>query len=203
MVIDRGGGPRLGSDGRTFIFVRSDPKQSILRAASDGTHLETLFDEFSASSPSISPDGKTMYFTSTRGGVYTLWSMAIPGGTPRSLGHTGMDVRFAISPDGRTGVFIDATRTVMLCDLPDCTNARPSRTDTWGTFTPDGHGLTFVPRGDPKYIWIQPFGAPARPLTQFADRYFVNDYSFSRDGKRLVATRIVTTSDIVMLKGLR
>ncbi len=203
VIIDRGAVPRLSPDGHAINFIRQDPKQTILRAFADGSHIETLFDAFPAMAPSLSPDGKTLYFTSTRGGAYTLWSVAVPGGTPRQLGHTGMQVRLSISPDGRTGAFVDASGTVMLCDLPECTNVRPSRTDAWGTFAPDGHGLTFIPRNDPKNVWIQPFGGPARPLTHFTDKYAVNDYSFSSDGRRLVVTRTITTSDIVMLKGLR
>ncbi|TAK15886.1 MAG: hypothetical protein EPO35_06355 [Acidobacteria bacterium] len=203
LIIEPGANPRLSADGRAIAFVRHEPRQTILRAASDGSHVETLLDALPAMSPALSPDGKTLYFTSTEGGAYTLWSVAVPGGTPRKLGHTGMDVRFAISPDGRTGSFLDASRKGMLCDLPECTNARPSGADAWGSFTPDGRGLAFVPRNDPKNVWVQPFGAPARPLTHFTDKRVINDFSFSRDGRGLIITRSITASDIVMITGLR
>jgi Tol biopolymer transport system component len=203
VVVDRGFNGVLSADEKTMMFVRSIPKQTVLRASVDGSRLEVLFDEFPALSPALAPDGKTLYFTSTRGGAYTLWSMAIPGGTPRSLGHTGMDVRFAIARDGRTGVFLDATRAVTLCDLPDCTNSRPAGTDAWGRFTPDGRALAFIPRADPHNVWVQAFGTTARPLTRFDERYTISDFSFSHDGTRLVLTRMLTTSDVVLIKGLR
>ena len=202
MVIEPGGGPRLGPDGRIY-FNRAVPKRAFMRVATDGSRVETIAEDSVLLSPAVPSDGRTLYFTSTEGGAYTLWSMPVSGGTPRKLGHTGMDIRFAISSDGRTGAFIDRTRAVVLCDLPDCTNVRPSGTDVWGRFTPDGLGLVYMPREDPGNLWVQPFGGKARPLTRFSDKYRINDFSFSADGRRLVMTRIVTTSDIVMLKGLR
>jgi eukaryotic-like serine/threonine-protein kinase len=202
IVVERGTVARLTADGRTVYFNRAVPKRAYMRMSSDGSRVETIT-EMPVQSASVTSDGKTLYFTSTQGGTYTLWSIALPDGTPRQLGHTGMDNRFSISPDGRTGAFVDKTRAIVLCDLPDCTNVRPSGTDAWGYFTPDGRGLAYISRDDPRNVWVQPFGGKARPLTHFSGRYVINDLQFSRDGRRLVVTRIDTTSDIVMIKGLR
>src|SRR3954471_25041472 len=51
----------------------------------------------------LSPDGRTLYFTSPKDGIPTLWSFTVAGGAPRELGHSGLGVRFPISPDGRKG----------------------------------------------------------------------------------------------------
>ena len=204
LIAERGGLPRLTADGRSVFFVRGDPTQALMRVSRDGSNLATILEDPAMTSPAVTPDGRTLYFTSTQGGTYTLWSMpAAAGGTPRALGHTGMGVRFTISPDGRTGGFIDRTRTVVLCDLPDCRNVRPAGVTELGTFTPDGRGFAYIPRDDPKNIWVQPFDGAAKPLTTFTDKYQANTFAFSVDGSRLVVTRGVTTSDIVMIKGLR
>jgi hypothetical protein len=155
------------------------------------------------SAPALSPDGRTLYYTSTEGGTYTLWSMSVPGGTPRSLGHTGMRIQFATSPDGRLGAFIDNKGVSMLCDLPDCTNARPAGIGVFGRFTPDGRGFSYVPPADPKNVWIQPFNGTAYPVTKFTDRYVVLSHSFSHDGRRLLVHRGIATSDIVLISGVR
>lgn len=201
-VVEHGLVPRLTADGRTVYFTHTGPTRAYMRMASDGSRVETVTDMV-VQSPAMTADGRTLYFTSTQGGAFTLWSLAVPGGTPRNLGHTGMTNWFSISPDGRTGAFTDKTRATVLCDLPDCTNVRPSGTDAWGFFTPDGRGLAYISRDDPRNVWVQPFGGKPRPLTHFSDQYVINDFSFSRDGRRLVVTRNATTSDIVMIKGLR
>jgi hypothetical protein len=40
-------------------------------------------------------------------------------------------------------------------------------------------------------------------LTKFTDGRTITDYAWSRGGKRLAISRSVTTSDIVLFKGLR
>jgi hypothetical protein len=40
-------------------------------------------------------------------------------------------------------------------------------------------------------------------FTKFIDGRTITDYAWSRDGKRLSISRSVTTSDIVLFKGLR
>jgi Tol biopolymer transport system component/DNA-binding winged helix-turn-helix (wHTH) protein len=54
--------------------------------------------------PSVSPDGRTLAFASSRSGVPGLWVMSIDGANPRRL-TTGGDTRPSFSPDGRWVAF--------------------------------------------------------------------------------------------------
>ena len=89
----------------------------------------------------------------------------------------------------------------MMCDLPDCTNARASslagRAARW---TPDKQS---VASADQANVWVRPIagGAP-HPLTTFTDKT-ISDFTFSPDGKRLAVTRGTTLADIVLIKGIR
>jgi Tol biopolymer transport system component len=46
-------------------------------------------------------------------------------------------------------------------------------------------------------------GSTARQLTHFAADRTINDYAWSRDGKRLAVTRQSIGNDIVLFRGLR
>jgi len=70
-------------------------------------------------------------------------------------------------------------------------------------WTPDGRGLTYadVTRTN---LWVQPIdGGAARPLTTFAEGKQIASFAWSPDGRQLAVARPVTTSDIVLLKGVR
>ncbi len=202
VVADRGAALRLTPDGRSIVFWGGAPP-TIMRMSIDGSNVETILDRPGILAPTLTPDGATLYFTTRTNDSFTLWTMPLVGGTPREFGPRGIGGnRLHIAPDGRTAAFVDAKRTVMLCDLPDCTNVRSAGVETSGPFTPDGRAIACVPRDDQKNIWIQPLGGGARrQLTHFTGKYDVQDFSFSADGTRLVVTRSMTTSDIVMIKG--
>jgi Tol biopolymer transport system component len=70
-------------------------------------------------------------------------------------------------------------------------------------WTADGRGLTYADVAGTN-VWVQPIdgGAP-RQLTTFADSRKIANFAWSPDGKQLAVARAVTTSDIVLLKGVR
>lgn len=70
-------------------------------------------------------------------------------------------------------------------------------------WTPDGRGLAYLDAAQ-ENISVQPIegGAPRR-LTTFTDRKQIRDFDWSPDGKQLAIVRSVSTSDIVLLKGVR
>jgi Tol biopolymer transport system component len=69
-------------------------------------------------------------------------------------------------------------------------------------WSPDGLGLAYVdPSGT--NVWVQPItGGRPRQLTHFTDRRII-DFAWSHDGQRLALSRATTTSDIVILKGVK
>lgn len=70
-------------------------------------------------------------------------------------------------------------------------------------WTPDDRGLTYADALGTN-LWVQPIdgGAPYQ-LTTFTDGKRMSGFAWSPDGKQLALARAVTTSDIVLLKGVR
>jgi serine/threonine protein kinase len=56
-------------------------------------------------SPSVSPDGRTIAFISTRSGTESIWRMDIDGGNPVQLTRTGLEFFPKITPDGKDVIY--------------------------------------------------------------------------------------------------
>src|SRR5579862_4196165 len=82
---------------------KSEIDTQIFLAAADGSHSTQLTrGEKSASSPSFSPDGRYVYFSSERSGKPNLWRIPVDGGEAEMLtdwkGELGA---YRVSPDGK------------------------------------------------------------------------------------------------------
>ncbi|HUE87893.1 MAG TPA: hypothetical protein VMO26_17610 [Vicinamibacterales bacterium] len=71
----------------------------IWRMNADGSDRRLIGDALDASYLEIAPDGRTVYYTSSRQGPSSTWRIPIEGGTP-TLVMSQFD-RAAVSPDGR------------------------------------------------------------------------------------------------------
>jgi Tol biopolymer transport system component len=206
LVVDNGISPEVTADGRTIVFRRPSDKVGLYRVNIDGSGL-TLLVEGDPGSAVILRDDRTVLFTSNRSGVQAMWSVPLAGGPAREILHRFVGAGSLLeSPDGRrllfSGGVVDGRSLNMVCDLPDCTNPHewPVRLGRW---TPDGHGVAYVDRTDPKNIWVQPIdGGSPRPLTKFTEKD-VRDFAWSPDGARLAITRGTGLADIVLIKGIR
>lgn len=94
--------------------------------------------------PNLSPDGKTLYFTSTRTGTSQIWRMDAAGGnqTQITIGDKENNTQPRISPDGETLYFIRRSRdgsTVMQMSLSNG-EARP--VENAGPIAPDRLALS-------------------------------------------------------------
>ena len=75
------------------------------------------------------------------------------------------------------------------------------RSPTALQWTPDGRAVAYATPSD---IWVQPRdgGAPYQ-LTKFPeDDLRIEDFEWSRDGRRLAFSRSKTTWDIVLFRGV-
>ncbi|PBS13340.1 peptidase S9 [Lysobacteraceae bacterium NML93-0792] len=133
--IDRVSSPVLSEDGRQLVFAQRS-------AEGDGSKAETAIYArnlvtrdmapprrvtpagWNVNSPSLSPDGQTLYFLSAKNGSSQLYSMPLAGGTPRQLTDVAVDVgSYRLSPDGTRVAFSADTFADCGADLA-CTKTR-------------------------------------------------------------------------------
>ena len=112
-TLDRVSAPTLSPDGRKLVFAKRVVDFAANKAATS-LWIEDLVARDSAppvrltpegwnvNSPAFSPDGKTVYFLSGKGGSSQLYAIPVAGGTPRQLTDLPVDVdAFLLSPDGQ------------------------------------------------------------------------------------------------------
>jgi serine/threonine protein kinase len=209
-IISKGRAPAPTPDGRTIVFVSAETGSGsgpIWRAEADGRNRKQLAPRGMV--PVVGRD-RSVIFLSAQSGVASLWVVSIDGGPARQLTKRPAS-RADVSPDGNRLVFRSVDEqghpVLVVCDLPDCTSERTlpdpvlSGSAKW---RPDGLSLAYVPRMAASNIWVLPLsGAAPHQLTQFTDGRRIDDFAWSRDGKRLAIVRSTTTTDIVLFKGLR
>jgi dipeptidyl aminopeptidase/acylaminoacyl peptidase len=111
VLLKRLSDPRASADGRSVAFVLSDTEMEANRRRNDlwlldlstpaATPRRLTQNPANDSSPRWSPDGKSLYFISTRSGTAQVWRLPLAGGEatavtdyPREIGS------FALSPAG-------------------------------------------------------------------------------------------------------
>ena len=73
--------------------------------------------------PIFSPDGKSIFFLSARGGSSQVWKLSLEGGEPVQVTRSPIDVdAYTMSRDGSMIAF--AAETFVDCDTLDCTKKR-------------------------------------------------------------------------------
>lgn len=106
--------PHFSPDGEKVAFVLQESRLEEGRSLSDiyvidadGRNLRQLTNSPSADNhPRWSPDGKTLYFVSTRKNGSQLWALPLDGGESRQLTDLGYGVTNPIvTPDGKSVVF--------------------------------------------------------------------------------------------------
>ncbi len=217
--IDRHSSPTLSPDGRKLVFAKRSIDDK-LEKASTGLWIEDLVardaappvrltpEGWSVNSPSFSPDGRTVYFLSGKGGTQQLYAIPAAGGKPRQVTDFALDVgTYRLSPDGTRVAFSADTFGDCGADLA-CTKKRlddekAKKTsgvvydqlfvrhwDTWN----DG-------RRNRLFVASLPQGAKAKPATtavaasatldgDVPSKPFggAEDYAWAPDGETLVAS---------------
>lgn len=151
-------------DGRRLVFslVATSPNQGdldVYTIAADGTDLRPVAKTMAAlsheESPSVSPDGRQVAFTSTSEGNQELYVASIDGGPRRRLtDDPALDVHPAWSPDGRRIAFAtdrwgDFEIAVLDLENNAVTRLTESRgLDDYPAWSPDGAELAFTSNRD-------------------------------------------------------
>ena len=208
LAMDRISDPNVSPSGDRIVFsVRTTDLEAnrgrtdLWLVGADGSGLQRLTTHPAGEwNPRWSPDGRTVFFLSSRGGSAQVWRIAVDGGEARPVTEFPLVVTsLAVSPDGsKLAVSMDVFPN---CDSIDCTvekleeeNNRKSsgrvyerlfirHWDTWKDGRRSHLFVVPVEGGDPVDVMTgmdadcptKPFGGP-------------EEYTFSRDGKALVFT---------------
>ena len=131
VAFDRLSDPRVSPDNRWVAFTLSAVdldanrrRTDLWLVGTDGAGLRRLTTHEAAdTSPRWSPDGRALYFLSTRSGSSQVWKLAMDGGEPQPVTTLPLDVgAFALSHDGAlVAVALDVFPD---CADLDCTTAR-------------------------------------------------------------------------------
>ena len=113
--------PAFSRDGRSLAFVRRrDGPYSELAVAdvATGSVRELTHDGALALSPVWSPDGRFVYWSSSRGGTLNVWKIAVDTGEPRRItAGVGDDAEIDLSADGKRLVFSSYRANVNLAEV--------------------------------------------------------------------------------------
>jgi len=170
-----------------FSSNRSGPWR-IWSAKSDGSALRELTraaaDEHDVD-PAFSPDGKSILFTSTRGGAAGVWRMSREGGKPERI-CDGDQAEW--SPDGRA-IVLRRNEQLVTRELAGGQEKQISPKDwphcSGPAWSPDGQWIAFACRWDAgNAVFLVP-AAGGKPRSVY-DKQGACKPHWSPDGKRLV-----------------
>jgi TolB protein len=121
-----------------------DPNGGNLRRITQSTAIDT--------EPTFTPDGKSIYFVSDRGGSPQIYRVGAGGGNPERVTFTGgYNISPALSPDGRTLAYVNRNGSefkVTTLDLAGGTIRTLSDTvdDESPSFAPNGKLIIYATR---------------------------------------------------------
>jgi eukaryotic-like serine/threonine-protein kinase len=143
-------------DGQSIAFTTSGAQEDLFIANNDGTRLRQLTNDAARDrGPAWSPDGRTLYFYSNRGGVYKIWSIQTDGSELAPVTTEADFKRFGSiyepdpSPDGRTLV-AETHRGVALVHLDRPPSQRIELLSVAGglpKWSPDGQRIAADQKG--------------------------------------------------------
>jgi dipeptidyl aminopeptidase/acylaminoacyl peptidase len=128
LAMDRPSGPAVSPDGKLVAFNVATPdvdankmRRDVWLAATDGSFQRRLTSHPMADSDArFAPDGKSLYFLSSRGGSMQVWRIAVDGGEATQVTNLPVDVG-AVLPFG------DGKRLLLALDvLPDAASLEES-----------------------------------------------------------------------------
>ncbi|MBU8898919.1 S9 family peptidase [Corallococcus sp. H22C18031201] len=208
VMMRRLSGPRVSPDGKQVAFVLRTTDMEANRGRTDlwlvnldGSGLRQLTSHpDSDDQPVWSPDGKSLFFLSSRGGSSQVWRLPVDGGEPLPVTKLPLDVgAFALSRDGQS--LAVAMEVFPDCATLDCNAQRATERskqkatgrsydklfarhwDTWKDGTRSHLFVVPVAGGTPVDIMkgmdadapSKPFGGP-------------EEFTFAPDGKSVVFT---------------
>lgn len=207
-------GPSVSPDGRYVVFVsnRAGGAFNIWRMDADGSNPLRLTSGRGENFPHVTPDGRSVVYATIGGSQEAaVWKVSIDGGEPVRLTNRPASWPF-VSPDGKSFVctYGDGPFSANRLAVIPIEGGEPTRvyeiapTFRFNTvWLPDNRGIAYLDaRTGTSNIWMQPLagGKPVQ-LTDFTADHIAS-FDWSRDN-RLVATRSVETTSVVLIKDFR
>jgi dipeptidyl aminopeptidase/acylaminoacyl peptidase len=196
----------IAPDGKSVLAVESGETTRVVLVPVAGGDPRPIDGTEDADAASISPDGRTVVFT-TPDGVY---SVAVAGGTPKQLAATpngATDSIPEISPDGKTIAFArdvvdDQGNEVATLEVMSMSGGKPadraegvqSALPLGGriSFSPDGKTIAYAGDGESPGIWtVGAATGDPKQLTSGLDSWPV----FSADGTTITYSRDSASDD--------
>lgn len=151
--------PSLTPDGKTVVFAYRGDLWSAA-ASGKGQALRLTLHEAQDTLCRVSPDGKTIAFSSLRNGNYDLFVVPVTGGYPKQITfHSAAEILCDWSPDGRRLLFASqraAGRDGLDLYEVDVDGGTPRRIThdggREGSYSPDGRSVVYV-RGFVDQYW--------------------------------------------------
>jgi len=202
--------PVLTRDNQSLVFAgRRAGQTGLWRSAADGSNPQLIATVADAADVAVSPDNRTVYFTSLLNGTGTTYRVPITGGTP--VEAIPRMISPAVSPDGQllAGVWTPTEQgAVTLAVLT--TDGRP--VDVFRDFAAPSNGSSIVFTNDGKHllftsvermnIWNHALGSStAAKITNFSDMW-VNRFALSPDGKWIAMSRGSAVRDAFLIRNL-
>jgi TolB protein len=180
----------------------------------DGSNVKQLTDKEDYPL-AITPDSKSILFSSWRTTKMSLWRTSIDGGEPVQISNLFINTG-SISPDGKLIAChyrdenpnspeklillpIEGGAPVKTLDLLPTTGGAPE-------WSPDGKSLIVADnRTGTSNLWSLPLdGGPMKQLTDYKPDYiFTFDRQWSGDGKLMAMSRGTVTSDVILISDFR
>lgn len=192
--------PLFAPDGKSLVFLRSSDEvtKDIYRLDLTNQTLTRLtHDNRKINGLAWSPDGTRLLFTSTRSGIYRLWSIDRDGGEePRPLSLGWETVQRPSTVLGVEAlVFEDWKHTAKLVTVNLLNNAIAQseplkmslRWDSNPSISADGKSVVFASnRGGPFAIWQSDLNSDVAYEWANLDGAFIDNPTWSPDGKQIV-----------------
>ena len=165
------------SDGQGIVYAQTDLASEIAALPVSGGAGRTIarFDGYAMDDVTLSPDGKTVLFTSNRSSNPDIWSVPFDGGQPTPLAASPLNEGGPqFSPDGSQVVFVSNRAGSPDLWLMPAAGGEARRLTDWPSaelepqWSPDGSSIAFISDRDAgqNEAWVIPAaGGEARRLT--------------------------------------
>lgn len=187
--------PLIAPDGRSVHFVRGVnevTKDLYTMSLESGETTRLTFDNRKINGLTWSPDGGKLLFTSTRSGMYGVWSVDAQGGELQAVPLGTEDVQQPSTVPGTGHVVYEQwthraqLRRIDLASEPGTVAANPVGSTRWDSnpaYGPDGERIAFTSnRAGPQGIWVSDRDGQNAAQVAGLGGAFVDHPAWSPDG---------------------